>query len=440
MEPLERIQKRLEVKAEQAELQQNHIRVVPSVMGSIDCGGDVIFPGAFKKVIKSFLASGFVADTHGWDWKDIVAMPLTMEEQGKLLLSDAEFHSTPDAQAVRVKVAERLSRNLSVGASVGFYMAKNGRAYFDNGEALLKYAEEIGTDMSLFDVKGIKAWPDWCRAITELEELYEYSIVPVPMMRSAQVIDAKSAEEYAEEKGVSGSTTLPLAARDAAWDSSAADKRVREWAGATDAPNAKYRRAFFWYDGAAPENFTSYKLGFADVVDGTLKAMPRGVMACAGGHGVDATTGIPDGDKTLIKSKINRYYSRMRQAFNDDTLVSPFEDTSGKSVITVPDGDSIVKIERLSEMEDLLRDAGGFSRAQAKTFLSHSKTLLLREAASEANPPAETTAGVTSETPAAPPPEPEPTPPPDETPIALKIQRQRLAGKLYQQFLATGGK
>ena len=41
---------------------------------------------------------------------------------------------------------------------------------------------------------------------------------------------------------------LPLAGRDHDWDGDAAEKRVREWAGAQDGPNAKYRDAHVWYD------------------------------------------------------------------------------------------------------------------------------------------------------------------------------------------------
>ena len=36
---------------------------------------------------------------------------------------------------------------------------------------------------------------------------------------------------------------LPLADRDREWDGAAAEKRVRHWAGADDAPNEKYRDA-----------------------------------------------------------------------------------------------------------------------------------------------------------------------------------------------------
>jgi hypothetical protein len=41
---------------------------------------------------------------------------------------------------------------------------------------------------------------------------------------------------------------LPLADRDREWDGDAAEKRVREWAGAEDEPNEKYRDAHVWYD------------------------------------------------------------------------------------------------------------------------------------------------------------------------------------------------
>ncbi len=62
---------------------------------------------------------------------------------------------------------------------------------------------------------------------------------------------------------------------------SAAEKRVRRWADATEEPNAKYRDAHVWYDSDKKDNFTAYKLLIADVVDGKLRAVPRGVMAAA---------------------------------------------------------------------------------------------------------------------------------------------------------------
>ena len=77
---------------------------------------------------------------------------------------------------------------------------------------------------------------------------------------------------------------LPLADRDREWDGDAAEKRVRKWADAQDEPNQKYRDAHVWYDSENKDNFTAYKLLIADVIDGKLKAVPRGIMAAGGDH------------------------------------------------------------------------------------------------------------------------------------------------------------
>ena len=113
---------------------------------------------------------------------------------------------------------------------------------------------------------------------------------------------------------------LPLADRDREWDGDAAEKRVREWAGAEDEPNEKYRDAHVWYDADNKDNFTAYKLLIADVVDGRLKAAPRGVMA-AGGimQGSRGGVDLPKGDIDRVKSHLAKYYAKM-----DDT--APWDD------------------------------------------------------------------------------------------------------------------
>ena len=105
---------------------------------------------------------------------------------------------------------------------------------------------------------------------------------------------------------------LPLADRDRDWDGDAAEKRVRKWADAEDEPNEKYRDAHVWYDADKKGNFTAYKLLIADVVDGRLRAVPRGVMAAgnvmAGGRGgVD----MPAKDVDRAKSHLAKYYAKM---------------------------------------------------------------------------------------------------------------------------------
>jgi len=105
---------------------------------------------------------------------------------------------------------------------------------------------------------------------------------------------------------------LPLADRDREWDGAAAEKRVRAWADAQDEPNAKYRDAHVWYDADAKENLTAYKLLIADVVDGRLKAVPRGFFAAAAVmQGSRGGVDLPAKDRDRVKSHLAKYYAKL---------------------------------------------------------------------------------------------------------------------------------
>jgi hypothetical protein len=105
---------------------------------------------------------------------------------------------------------------------------------------------------------------------------------------------------------------LPLADRDRSWDGAAAERRVRAWADAEDEPNQRYRDAHVWYDAENKDNFTAYKLLVADVIDGRLTAVPRGVMAA--GNVMQGSRGgvdLPQKDIARVKSHLAKYYAKM---------------------------------------------------------------------------------------------------------------------------------
>ena len=108
---------------------------------------------------------------------------------------------------------------------------------------------------------------------------------------------------------------LPMADRDREWDGDAAESRVRKWAGAQDGPNEKYRDAHVWYDKDSKDNFTAYKLLIADVIDGKLYAVPRGVMAA--GNVMQGSRGgvdLPKDDIDRVKSHLAKYYGKMDES------------------------------------------------------------------------------------------------------------------------------
>jgi hypothetical protein len=126
----------------------------------------------------------------------------------------------------------------------------------------------------------------------------------------------------------SGSTGLPLGGRERKWDDRAARRRIFGWAGWKDKPQPRRaQQAFFAYDDQSPENITAYKLPFADVVDGELKAMPRGLFAVAqllrgAREGVD----IPEPVLRSIRRKVTAYYHKMGEK-------APWEEPGGRKTM-----------------------------------------------------------------------------------------------------------
>jgi hypothetical protein len=121
-----------------------------------------------------------------------------------------------------------------------------------------------------------------------------------------------SVGERTDSMSVTSFQDLPLADRDREWDGDAAEKRVRAWAGAEEEPNEKYRDAHVWYDKDKKDNFTAYKLLIADVVDGRLRAVPRGVMAAAAVmQGSRGGVDLPSSDVDRVRSHLAKYYAKM---------------------------------------------------------------------------------------------------------------------------------
>jgi phage head maturation protease len=172
------------------DVESNVIKGAASGIGNMDRGGDVICPGFFSDALAAFKLQGFVPVGH--DWESLpVAMPLMAEERAGMLYCEAQFHSTNHAQDARTVVMERMSAGLDVALSIGFSVAMDGYKWFGSGDEMLKWLPENGYNVSQFDVASIKSWSGRCRALTKCAELFEYSIVSVPMNAKATASDVK---------------------------------------------------------------------------------------------------------------------------------------------------------------------------------------------------------------------------------------------------------
>jgi len=166
---------------------------------------------------------------------------------------------------------------------------------------------------------------------------------PSPDPLDAQGVDEDDVEEDTEgatlpmmimPRSASGASDLSIAPRDTAWSAAEADKRVQDWAGGEKMDWEKYAKAFFYVDETKKELLGSYKLQFADIIDGSLVAVPKAIFAVAGVlNGARGGVNIPDSDAAEIKDKVSAYYKRLAKEFNDDSIVAPFENRASAARI-----------------------------------------------------------------------------------------------------------
>lgn len=128
----------------------------------------------------------------------------------------------------------------------------------------------------------------------------------------AHMVESLESTLSFSKKMAIGDMSLPLAPRQKEWNGPAAQKRIFEWAGGMDFDPAKAKKAFFYVDAAKPKERGSYKLPFADVINGKLVAVPRAIFAVeAALNGARGGVDIPASDKSKIMKKVMAYRKRI---------------------------------------------------------------------------------------------------------------------------------
>lgn len=175
-------------------------------------------------------------------------------------------------------------------------------------------------------------------------------IVPEVKEEDAKGEEDTDVEDQPEEKKIGGSKTLPTDDK-SSWNAAAAIKRMRVHSGGPDKEDMdwkKYRRGFVWYDSEDEENFGSYKLPFADVLDGSLKATWGGVSnamrAVLGARG-----GVDIGDeKEAAYDFLAKYYDKFDKPVPDYKFIESEEEFEGMQL------DNVITIDEIRELDDEL--------------------------------------------------------------------------------------
>lgn len=179
-------------------------------------------------------------------------------------------------------------------------------------------------------------------------ELLEISVVNVPANPNALAeAKAKGIDVSALEKEVPGNSNLELSDINKDWDAKGVVDRIKLWAiGENNETDwNKYKQAFAYRNEEDEKSFSSYKLPFADVEDGKLKAVWAGISKAqatllAGESDLD----ISEDEKRKAHSFLGIYFrkfSKEHPEFKDytvDELVSFVE----KEIILPQDFYSLV--------------------------------------------------------------------------------------------------
>jgi HK97 family phage prohead protease len=300
---------------------------------------------------------GFMATEHPDRGNDIIApdafdKSLARYKKQKRPVKLFYQHNTlnPPIGIIPIKSVEKEGKNWKVEGELNLDTQLGHDVY-----ALMKQGalSDLSIGFSIID----QEFKGHTRIITELE-LWEVSVVSEPMNPKAVINEVKAATSFQD---------LPLGDRNAEWDSNKAIQRLRKFTNSEDGASATYRKGFLWFDSKDAANLTAYKLPFADVVDGKLVAMPRGIFAAAAAlRGARGGVELPEGDRNKVITHVNKYYDKMG-------LESPLsaKNIDREYVFTKKlEIDEVETIASREEFNELLRKSGVFSKSACEFLAS----------------------------------------------------------------------
>jgi HK97 family phage prohead protease len=255
-------------------LEEGTFKGLASVFGSLvqSWMPTVIEPGAFTKTLMENARRIKLLWQH--DPSEPIGMPRVLKETDAGLEVEGKISQTARGKDSLLLMRDGVIDELSIG--------------FDP----IKWEmEDKGDGQVIRHVKEVRLW--------------EISLVTFAADPMAKVLSIHAVVPFQD---------LPLADEDRAWDGAAAHKRMVEACGCKgDNPDwNKFKKGHLWFDSDNADKITGYKFLIADIIDGKMMAIPRGIFAAAvvlqGGRG---GTNIPEEDQDKMKAHLSRYYKKL---------------------------------------------------------------------------------------------------------------------------------
>lgn len=339
---------------------------------------DIVEPGAFAKTIQENGPTSpkpRIKVLYQHDFFSPIGKPLVLKEDSTGLYHESQIAQTTLGKDVLTLMAEGVISEQSIGFdTIKSDMDSDGVRHLRELK-LWEYSPVtwgMNANTPILGVKSLGTAETLAERIRRAEKAIhrgELSSEDLVMALEQTLPLWREELKRMDFKNASGKTTWPLAPEDTVWNGDEAHKRILAWATGSDnkVDWTKYASCYFWFDGSAPDpdhdglpdRVGDYKLPFCDVVDGAVKAVPRGIMAVAGVlQGSMGGVDIPDADKDAIKAKVATYYKKMGK--------TPPWESGGKAGYTAtefkaPDFNQLMNAQQLSDamfdMRYALREA-----------------------------------------------------------------------------------
>jgi phage head maturation protease len=157
--------------------------------GRMDTYQTVFAPGSATGCLPDFVANGAFLGNHDADDLAIGYIKSAVDN-GNGIEVEVDYHTTGDAQDARTVAIERLKAGKKVGLSIGFTVGDY--IQFENGEALLLGAQNLGMDMNFFDMESIRKCNRSCYLLTRLAKMYEVSQVNFPAVPDSEATSVRN--------------------------------------------------------------------------------------------------------------------------------------------------------------------------------------------------------------------------------------------------------